>query len=138
MMEHTYTLKNLTEVATLILENVTSKTILFYGDMGVGKTTLIKELAKKLKVTDTISSPTFSIVNEYEAENDKVYHFDFYRIEKETEALDIGVDEYFYSGNWVFVEWPEKIATLLPDDAAKVYLKNNNNGSRILTMKPKL
>lgn len=138
MMEHTYTLKNLTEVAALILENVSSKTILFYGDMGVGKTTLIKELAKKLKVTDTISSPTFSIVNEYEAENDKVYHFDFYRIEKETEALDIGVDEYFYSGNWVFVEWPEKIATLLPDDAAKVYLKNNNNGSRTLTMKPKL
>ena len=137
-MEHTYTLKNLTEVAALILENVSSKTILFYGDMGVGKTTLIKELAKKLKVTDTISSPTFSIVNEYEAENDKVYHFDFYRIEKETEALDIGVDEYFYSGNWVFVEWPEKIATLLPDDAAKVYLKNNNNGSRTLTMKPKL
>ena len=136
MIEHTYTLNELPQVATLLLKNACSKTLLFYGEMGVGKTTLIKQLAKQLKVTDSISSPTFSIVNEYEAGSDKVYHFDFYRIKEETEALDIGVDEYFYSGHWVFAEWPERIHSLLPDDADKVYLSNNQNGSRTLKMIP--
>ena len=136
MMKHTYTLQELPQVAALLLKSASSKNLLFYGEMGVGKTTLIKQLAKELKVKDTISSPTFSIVNEYEAENGVVYHFDFYRINNETEALDIGIEEYFYSGHWNFIEWPEKIAGLLPDPADKVYLSNNENGSRTLKMIP--
>lgn len=134
--KHTYTLEDLPAVATLLLKQATTKNLLFYGEMGAGKTTLIKQLAKELKVTDTISSPTFSIVNEYEAGNDTIYHFDFYRIEKEEEALDMGVDEYFYSGNWIFVEWPEKIDALLPENADKIYLTNNMNGSRTLKINP--
>lgn len=136
IMKHTYTLLELPQVAELLLKNASSKKFLFYGEMGVGKTTLIKQLAKQLKVTDAISSPTFSIVNEYRAENDTVYHFDFYRIEEETEALDIGVDEYFYSDHWVFVEWPEKIDSLLPENADKIFLSTNKNGSRTLKMNP--
>ncbi len=136
MIKHTYILEDLPEVATFILNNVETKSVLFYGAMGVGKTTLIKALAQKLQVKDTISSPTFSIVNEYEAADDLLYHFDFYRIENEEEALDIGVEEYFDSGKWVFVEWPERIATILPEKADRIYLSNNKNGSRTLKINP--
>jgi tRNA threonylcarbamoyladenosine biosynthesis protein TsaE len=91
--------------------------------MGSGKTTLIKEVCKALRIADAMSSPTFSIVNEYRtAENGKVFHFDFYRIKKEAEAFDIGTEEYFYSGHPCFVEWPEKISSLLPDRYGKVVL----------------
>jgi len=135
-MKHTYTLEELPQVAALVLKNASTKTLLFYGDMGVGKTTLIKQLAKELRVTETISSPTFSIVNEYETPEELIYHFDFYRIEDATEALDIGVYEYFYSGNWVFVEWPEKIDELLPETADIINLINNKNGSRTIILNP--
>lgn len=88
----------------------------FYGEMGVGKTTLIKEICSALSVIDPVSSPTFAIVNEYHANAvPSVYHFDFYRIKDEREALEIGAEEYFYSGNYCFIEWPEKIPHLLPD-----------------------
>lgn len=135
-MKHTYTIDEIPHVAALIFKNVSTKTFLFYGEMGVGKTTLIKQLAKQLGVKDTISSPTFSIVNEYTSLEDVIYHFDFYRIENATEALDIGVYEYFYAGKWVFVEWPEKIDELLPEKADKIYLSNNLNGSRTIKINP--
>jgi tRNA threonylcarbamoyladenosine biosynthesis protein TsaE len=91
-----------------------SRIFLFYGDMGAGKTTLIKSLCECLGTQEPVTSPTFSIVNEYEAGADKIYHFDFYRLKTETEALDMGYEEYFYSGAWCFIEWPEKIPDLLP------------------------
>lgn len=90
------------------------KVFLLNGDMGAGKTTLIKELCRQLGVEDSISSPTFSIVNEYQATESPVYHFDFYRIENISEAHDMGAEEYFFSGHYCFIEWPEMISNLLP------------------------
>ncbi len=88
----------------------------FYGAMGAGKTTFIQALCQQLKVVDVVNSPTFAIVNEYDTEdNDKVYHFDFYRLKEQQEALDLGYEDYFYSDSYCFVEWPEKIDTLLPE-----------------------
>ncbi|UMB54530.1 tRNA (adenosine(37)-N6)-threonylcarbamoyltransferase complex ATPase subunit type 1 TsaE [Lutibacter sp. A64] len=110
-----YTLEQLPKIAEEVLKFSKNKILLFYGDMGVGKTTLIKEIVKKLGVLDTVSSPTFSLVNEYHTlKNEKVYHFDFYRIEEEEEAMDMGIEEYFYSNNWCLVEWPNKVENLLP------------------------
>ena len=103
--------------------------------MGSGKTTLISALVKALGGVDDVSSPTFSIVNEYKVNNDKVYHFDFYRIEDELEALDIGIEDYFYSGHWIFIEWPDKIKGLLPDESEISYIVVNENGSRTLEIK---
>jgi tRNA threonylcarbamoyladenosine biosynthesis protein TsaE len=104
--------------------------------MGVGKTTLIKEMAKHLGVIEISQSPSFSIVNEYEATGDTIFHFDFYRIENLEEAYDIGVEDYLYSGHYVFIEWPEKINGLLPENGTKIYIEKNLNGSRTLTMMP--
>lgn len=96
----------------------------FYGEMGAGKTTLIKAIADQYKVEDNVHSPTFSIVNEYANFRDKVfYHFDFYRIKNETEAMDIGIEEYFDSGDLCFIEWPQKIPSLLPDTFLKIEIK---------------
>ena len=97
------------------------KVVAFYGEMGSGKTTLIKSICKLLGVNETTSSPTFSIVNEYvSAKAGKIYHFDFYRLKKEAEAMDIGCEEYFSSGNYCFVEWPERIPNLLPADTVNI------------------
>jgi tRNA threonylcarbamoyladenosine biosynthesis protein TsaE len=107
---------------------------LFVGDMGAGKTTFIKELGKLLLVTDGMSSPTFSIVNEYWTTNkEKVFHFDFYRIKNETEAVEIGIEDYFYSGCYCFIEWPEKIPNLLPDVYAVIKIETTNNNHRTLS-----
>lgn len=134
MMEFNFNLQELTFVAKEILRNVPNKTLLFYGTMGVGKTTLIKELSKQLGVTDVINSPTFSLVNEYEIMNDKIYHFDFYRIKSEEEALDIGIEEYFFSGHWNLIEWPENISNLLPPNSTKIEMNKNQNGTRTLNI----
>lgn len=132
------TVKNLSELpeaATQILEEAKGNRIfLFYANMGMGKTTLIKGICKQLGVDENVSSPTFSIVNEYEAEGKKIYHFDFYRLKEEQEAFDLGYEEYFYSGNYCFVEWPEKIENLLPEDAVSVYIKGNNEDERTISL----
>lgn len=137
-MTREFTLEQIDDVAINILENVKSKTILFYGDMGAGKTTLISALVKVLGGKVEASSPTFSIVNEYEITNDKVYHFDFYRLEDYHEALDIGIEDYFDSNHWLFVEWPERIDEILPFDVDISYISLDENGSRILKLNEKL
>lgn len=114
-MNITYSLDDLPTAAREILDNVNSKFLVFDGEMGVGKTTLIKELTKQLGVKDIANSPTFSLVNEYQTEEgEQLFHFDFYRINSEEEALDIGVEDYFYDDAWCFVEWGEKVKNLLP------------------------
>ena len=135
-MKKNYTLEDLSEIANEIIDNSNHKILLFYGEMGVGKTTLIKEIVKQLGVTDNVSSPTFSLVNEYQTtNNDKVYHFDFYRIEQEEEALDMGIEEYFYSNNWCLVEWPNKVENLLPLNSVSITITADSNQVRTITLK---
>ena len=130
-----FSLEEINEVAQKIISEQPKKVILFNGEMGVGKTTLIKELSKVLGVTDATSSPTFSLVNEYQAnDNQLVYHFDVYRLKSETEALDMGIDEYLYSGNWCFIEWAEKIPNLIPDEHSVIEIKTLLDGRRELTL----
>jgi len=94
---------------------------LFEGQMGAGKTTLIKSICSQMNVIDNVSSPTFSLLNVYQTDTgDELFHFDFYRIEDQVEAIDIGCDEYFYAGNTCFIEWPEKIPELIPDRFVKI------------------
>lgn len=134
-MEITYSLDNLPVVASQILEHTKSKILLFYATMGTGKTTLIKELANQLGCNIS-SSPTFSLVNEYETpEQEILYHFDFYRIDNDEEAYDIGIEEYFYNNQWCFVEWPENIENLLPLDAQVISIKTNSDDTRTLCLK---
>ena len=106
------------------------KIFLFYGQMGAGKTTFINELCQALGVLDHTSSPTFSIVNEYDSESGTIFHFDFYRLKNEVEALDMGYEEYFYSNNYCFVEWPEKIANLLPLNHLKIKIEAIDQNQR--------
>jgi len=104
---------------------------LFEGEMGAGKTTFIKALCRRLGVVSTVQSPTFALVNEYAtATGEVIYHFDFYRIKSETEALDLGLEEYFDSGNFCFVEWPSKIPSLWPPDYLTVSIQENADNSR--------
>ena len=135
-MNKNYSLQDLSSIAADIISSVKNKTLLFYGEMGVGKTTLIKEICQQLGILDNISSPTFSLVNEYQtSKEEKVFHFDFYRIEEEEEALDIGIEEYFDSDAWCLVEWPENIENLLPLDAAQIYLSILKNEQRNIHLK---
>ncbi|TZF85751.1 tRNA (adenosine(37)-N6)-threonylcarbamoyltransferase complex ATPase subunit type 1 TsaE (plasmid) [Pedobacter sp. BS3] len=110
------------------------KVWLFYGDMGAGKTTLIKAICRQLGITDTVSSPTFSIVNEYASPQGPVYHFDFYRLKAESEALDLGYEDYLYSGNYCFIEWPEKISNLLPQNTLNITIGLSGD-TRIIEVK---
>lgn len=136
-MEINYKFEDLESVANQLLEKFSHKTVLFYGAMGLGKTTLIKALAKALNCKDDISSPTYSIVNEYAlGNNQKIYHFDFYRIETIQEALDFGVDDYLYSGQYVFIEWPEVILELLPEGFDTIHIQQDSEDSRTLILKP--
>ena len=135
-MEVVFSLEEIDNVAQLILEQNPNKVVLFNGNMGVGKTTLIKSLSQNLGVKGNTSSPTFSLVNEYQTnENQVVYHFDCYRLKNEFEALDMGIDEYLYSGNWCFIEWPEKIGSLIPEKCSTINIEILPNGFRKLIYK---
>ncbi len=109
-----------------------SRVFAFYGKMGAGKTTFIKAICEELGVEDVITSPTFAIVNEYEAPDTTIYHFDFYRIKKLEEVYDMGYEDYFYGGGLCFIEWPELIEELLPEDALRITITEQSDGSRIV------
>ena len=128
-------LSNIHEAAKTFLANMgESKVFAFYGKMGAGKTTFIKALCEELGVEDVITSPTFALVNEYTSgSGDPIYHFDFYRIKKIDEVYDMGYEDYFYGGNLCFLEWPELIEDLLPEDVTKVHIVTEEDGSRIIT-----
>lgn len=134
-MEIVFTIDELESVTQQIIAQQPNKVILFNGEMGVGKTTLIKQLCKELGVLDATSSPTFSLVNEYETTaNQIVYHFDFYRLKNEMEALDMGADDYFYSENWCFIEWAEKIPNLIPEHHSIITIELLPDGKRHLKL----
>ena len=134
-MTSEYNLSELTNVARKILSQSKSKILLFYGEMGAGKTTLIKEICSLLDIEDKISSPTFSLVNEYKSrQGESVYHFDFYRIEDEEEAMDIGFEEYIDSEKWCLIEWPQNIENLLPLKSSAIQIQILENGNRSLTI----
>ena len=128
-MEIVYQLSDIESVAEKILAIDLKKIILFEGEMGAGKTTLIKTIAKKMGVEGAISSPTFSIVNEYEGD-EIIYHFDCYRLKSESEALDFGIEEYLYSGHWCFIEWSSKIENLIPAEHSIIRIAIENEEIR--------
>lgn len=128
-------LASLDDAAKRIMATAQDERIfIFEGEMGAGKTTLIKALASALGVNEIVTSPTFSIVNEYDADGQIIYHFDFYRIKNLQEAYDIGYEEYFYSGNICFIEWPEKIAPLLPEHYLKLEILVQNETDRLVSI----
>ena len=116
-----------------------SKVFAFYGSMGAGKTTFIKAICEELGVEDVINSPTFAIINEYHTgKGEQIFHFDFYRINKIEEAYDFGYEDYFYSGNLCFIEWPEKIKNLLPANVVEVHITENKKGEREIAITKRL
>ena len=127
-------IENISETAQAFIEATKGKKIFaFYGGMGAGKTTFIKAICEQLGITDIINSPTFAIINEYTLpDKEAVFHFDFYRIKKIEEAFDLGYEEYFYSGHICFIEWPEMIETLLPEDCTRVHIEVQPDGKRII------
>lgn len=127
----------ISDAATEFIKQMKDNTVFaFHGEMGAGKTTFIKAICEKLGVEDVINSPTFAIINEYRSDSaELIYHFDFYRINKEEEAFDFGYEDYFYSGSLCFIEWPERIESLLPNDVVHVTVKEIENGSRIVEVK---
>lgn len=132
------TIKNIESIHETAREFINSigdhRVLAFYGKMGAGKTTFTKAVCEELGVTDVITSPTFAIVNEYTAGNgEPVYHFDFYRIKKLEEVYDMGYEDYFYSGNLCLMEWAELIEDLLPEDALRIAIEENPDGTRTVT-----
>ena len=130
-------LHNIREAAKQFIANIGDSTVFaFYGNMGAGKTTFVKAVCEELGVDDVITSPTFSIVNEYRSEQtgELIYHFDFYRVKKIEEVYDMGFEDYFYSGALCFIEWPELCEEVLPDDTVKVSIKEEPDGSRTITL----
>ena len=156
MITYEFSIAQIADAARMFIDNLgTSRVVAFYGKMGAGKTTLIKAICEQLGVEDVITSPTFAIVNEYEAHPtpntqhptsntqhpspnthhpSPIYHFDFYRIKKLEEVYDMGYEDYFYSGNLCLIEWPELIEDILPDDAKKVTIEQLPNGDRVIKL----
>lgn len=136
MQTITYTLDRIDEMANLLIQEAGDQKVwIFRGEMGAGKTTLIKSLAKAFQVADSVSSPTFGIVNEYQTQaKGLIYHFDFYRLDDPMEALDIGIEEYFYSGNYCWLEWAENIAAFLPERFFLIELTLESETGRLLTL----
>ena len=129
------TLQDIRQAANEFIGQMCDHTVFaFHGKMGAGKTTFIKAICEELGVEDVINSPTFAIINEYRSDKtgELIYHFDFYRINKLSEAQDISVEDYFYSGALCFIEWPEKIESLLPDDTVHVTIEEMEDGIREL------
>ena len=128
-------LNELTSAAKGLMENFPDERVFaFYGKMGAGKTTFIKSICEFMGIKDPVTSPTFSIVNEYNTSKGVVYHFDFYRIRNQEEAFDIGFDEYLYSGNYCFIEWPEKIDMLLPERFVNVKIEEVSSNVRSINV----
>jgi tRNA threonylcarbamoyladenosine biosynthesis protein TsaE len=127
------TLTELDQVASKVVQGLKGLcVVVFHGEMGSGKTTFVKAMGKVLGVKDAMSSPTFSIVNEYRMPTARIFHFDFYRLKNETEAYDIGIEEYFDSGDLCLVEWPEKIPSLLPETYAEVHIAVDDDTHRTI------
>lgn len=127
-------IENIHEAAREFINQIgDARVFAFYGKMGAGKTTFIKAICEELGCQDVITSPTFAIVNEYSSDTTPIYHFDFYRIKKLEEVYDMGYEEYFYSGALCLIEWPELIEEILPDDAVRVSIIEQENGSRVVS-----
>jgi len=135
MIRNVASVTDLPEAAEVLLSSFSqNKVFAFYGTLGAGKTTFIKEICRQLGIVDNVSSPTFALINQYmKTDGTSVYHFDFYRIKDASEALDIGFEEYVYSGDYCFIEWPEKIAEYLPEDHIAVKINEDDKGNRIIT-----
>ncbi|MGI4805259.1 MAG: tRNA (adenosine(37)-N6)-threonylcarbamoyltransferase complex ATPase subunit type 1 TsaE [Janthinobacterium lividum] len=135
MTDFIYSEKDIAQAAKHLISSVENqKILLFYGEMGAGKTTFIKAFCAALGVKDTVSSPTFSIVNEYHYHEEIVYHFDCYRLKTQTEALDLGMEEYLYSNEYCLIEWPEKIPDLLPENYLRINIEIQPDQQRKLTI----
>lgn len=140
------TLKDIPGAAVFLIEKITElneksttknqiNCVAVYGKMGVGKTTLIKEVCRQLGVCGVVNSPSFAIINEYHTStDDTIYHFDFYRINQAEEVFDLGYEDYFYGNNLCFIEWPEKISDLLPEEHVKIQIKEKTDNTRIMTI----
>ncbi|WP_422859831.1 tRNA (adenosine(37)-N6)-threonylcarbamoyltransferase complex ATPase subunit type 1 TsaE [Flagellimonas sp. S174] len=137
-MKKEFTLQNIDVVATELLNHVSGKVLCFYGEMGAGKTTLIKHLVKNLDGIDSANSPTFGLVNEYFSKKNKLlgYHFDFYRIEDESEIYDLGFEDYLNSNAWLFIEWPEKVSSVLPENTESIHLHFIDENTRSIEINP--